>query len=56
MSHFIVGQSTFLVNNACSPCKGHCQQGDEEDVLFGVLYEHVLTYVYVLFYGIHNRR
>lgn len=54
--HFSLRQSTFLVNNACSPCKGQCQQGYEEDVLFGVLYEHALTYVCVLFYGIHNKR
>lgn len=56
MSHFLVGQSTFLVNNACSLCKGQCQQGDEEVVLFGVLYEHALICVYVLNYGIHNRK
>lgn len=56
MSNFLVGQSTFLVNNACSPCKGQCQQGDEEVVLFGVLYDHALAFVHVLNYGIHNGR
>lgn len=27
MSHFFSFAKHFLVNNACSPCKGHCWQG-----------------------------